>query len=326
MDPRKLKLKLLPYGGYRKPAGDDGSDDGGTGVVDRGDAWVPTDDPAGGDDDAADSSVKPETKAEKKPEEKPEEKPETKTKIIPLDRHEKILAKERSQREDLERQLASFQGNARVADTNADLSKMEDAVLKLEADYTRAISDGETKVAADLMAQIRRAERQINDTKVQFRVEAATSIATEQARYDIALERVEDAYPQLNPDSEKYDEELMRDVADMKAMYQGRGDTPTKALQRAVAKLVKPATSTQEAATTVAPRVTEADVAGERKKAAVATTADAVKRTPPNTANVGQDSDKMGGGLNAKDVMKMPQEEFAKLSEAALSKMRGDTL
>lgn len=332
MDPRMLKLKLMAFQGYRKPAGD-GDDGGGTATVDRGDGWTPTEDDAAKTTQqkadellATQDKTEPEAKDEKTEPEAKDEKTEPKGKIIPLDRHEKILAKERAQREDLERQLKNFQGQTKVANTNEQLTKLEQSVLSLEEKYTKAISDGETKQAAELMRQIRMTEREINDTKTEWRVNAATAIATEQARYDIALERVEEAYPQLNEDSDEFDADLMQDVVDMKAMYQQRGDTATKALQKAVAKLLKPVSTEQKAATEVTPRVTETDVAAQRKKEAVATTADALKRTPPNTSKVGQDSDKMGGGLNAKDVIKLPQDEFAKLAEADLAKMRGDTL
>lgn len=333
------------YTRYLKPAGD--GDDGGTETLDRGDDWTPTeDDAAKTAQEIADAELakqeaeeaakaaaakKAETKEEKTEakEEKAEAKAEddkTKGKIIPLDRHEKILAKERATREELERQLKNFQGQTKVADTNAELTKLETKVLDLEAQYTKLVADGEVTKAAALMGEIRRTERQISDTKTEWRVNAATAIATEQARYDIALERIETAYPQLNEDHEDFDADLMSDVVDLKAVYQGRGDTATKALQKAVAKLIKPASTEQKDSTEVTPRVNEADLAAQRKKDAVSATADAVKRTPPNTSKVGQDSDKMGGGLNAKDVVKLPQEEFAKLSQDALSKMRGDTL
>lgn len=348
MNVRLLKLRLLAYQGYRKPR-EEGDDGGDTTTVDRGDSWTPTDEDAPkptaqeladaalaqqeADEAAAAEAAKkgkdktePEVKTDGKTDDGKTDDDKSKPKIIPLDRHEKILAKERAAREDLERQLKNFQGQTKVADTNEQLTKLENDVVELEKQYTKLISDGEAAKAAEIMGKIRRTERQINDTKTEWRVSAATAIATEQARYDIALERVEEAYPQLNEDSPEFDAELMQDVVDMKAMYQQRGDTATKALQKAVAKLVKPVTTEQKESTEVTPRVTEADLAAQRKKDAVSATADAVKRTPPNTAKVGQDSDKMGGGLNAKDVMKMPQEEFAKLSEEALSKMRGDTL
>jgi hypothetical protein len=66
--------------------------------------------------------------------------------------------------------------------------------------------------------------------------------------------------------------------------------------------------------------------AEERRKAAVAKNLEVAGKQPPSTKDVGLDSDKMGGGLNARDVIKMPQEQFNKLDEAQLAKMRGDDI
>jgi hypothetical protein len=38
------------------------------------------------------------------------------------------------------------------------------------------------------------------------------------------------------------------------------------------------------------------------------------------------DSDKAGGALTAKDVMKLSQDDFGKLSDEMLARMRGDEL
>lgn len=354
MNVRELKRRLAPYQGYHRPA-DDGGDLGG----DRGDSWTPTeedplqlakelekkeggatppadkpaDKPAGEGSALRDSGIAPEgageTPAEGTGEGAGEDDKDDKAKgkIIPLDRHEKILAKERERREALERQLASFQGVKQVETLNNEITKLEDKLQSLDAEYATALADGDTKKAAALMRDIRATDRQIADARTEHRVSVATAQATEQARYDIALERVEGSFPQLNPDNDAFDEDLLNDVADLKAVYQQRGDTPTKALQKAVKKLLgEPKTSAQEEAITVTPRVNAADVAGKRKTDAVAKTADAVSRTPPSTSKVGQDSDKLGGGLNAKDVIKLSQDEFAKLSEKDLAKMRGDEL
>ena len=160
----------------------------------------------------------------------------------------------------------------------------------------------------------------------ELRAQVAEARARESARYDIALERIEESYPQLNPDADEYDAEMLQDVADLKSVYQTRGMTPTKALQAAVKKLLGVEDRDQKQATEVAPRVTEKDIAAERKKAAVSKTADAVRRTPPSTKDVGMDSDKAGGGLSPKDVMGMKKEDFAKLTDEQLAKLRGDNL
>jgi hypothetical protein len=312
---------------YQAPAGDDGSDTGGTDVVDRGDDFTPTEGDADDiDPDNPDGELKkPAAKAE--PEAKAEDDKPKKGGAIPLDRHKEILEKEREARKELEARLANFEKGTKVAAINEDLTKMEDKVLAMEKQYNKLLADGDVDKAADVMTQIRRAERDIVEAKADMKIQASVAQATEAARYNIALERVEDAYPALNPDSDEFNNELLMDVADMKALFQGRGMTPTEALQKAVKRIMgAPQTRTQATATEVAPRVSEADVAAERKKGAVSKTADAVTRQPPSTANVGMDSDKAGGGLTSKDVMKMSQEDFMKLSEEQIARLRGDAI
>lgn len=331
---------------YQAPAGDDGSDAGGTGVVDRGDDFVPTDDDADIDPDDPDAQKIPEHRAKPaaaKPEAaKPEAaKPEAKAEaaedesktdgkkkpgVIPLDRHKQILDRERELRRELEAKVAASAKGTEVAEINASLTKKEEKVVEMEKAYNKLLADGDLDKASELMSQIRRAEREINEARVEIRMQAATAQATEAARYNVALERIEEAYPALNPDAEEFDAELLNDVADMAAMFQGRGLTPTQALQRAVKRIVGTETRRQENATEVAPRVDEKDVAAERKKLGAARTAEAVRRQPPSTATVGMDSDKAGGALTSKDVMKMSQEDFAKLTPEQLAMMRGDTI
>jgi hypothetical protein len=169
------------------------------------------------------------------------------------------------------------------------------------------------------------------ESKSDMKIAAAEARATERARYNIALERIEAAYPELNVDHDSYDADLMQDVVDLKASYESRrGLTPTAAMQKAVEKLIGARTKAQEKVLESTPRVTAKDVAAEksaeRKKDAVQKTMDAVKKQPPSTNKVGMDSDKAGGTLSAKDVMKMTQADFAKIPEEMLASMRGDDL
>jgi hypothetical protein len=52
----------------------------------------------------------------------------------------------------------------------------------------------------------------------------------------------------------------------------------------------------------------------------------AAKQQPASTKDVGLDHDKKGGGLDAKTVIKLPYDEFSKLGEDVLAKLRGDAL
>jgi len=244
---------------------------------------------------------------------------------IPLDRHEAVLKREREKREDLERQLAQYQRGDELSTMNADLTAAENAVIELEKKYTQELADGEIEKAAAIMQQIRKTEREMNEAKSDMKIHAAEVRATERARYNTTLDRVESAFPTLNPDHEDFDQEVMAEVVELKDAYQLKGFTPTVALQKAVKALVEPRTTRQEIATSTKPQVTARDVAAERRADAVGKTSRAVAKAPPSLANTGTDSGKMGG-VSAASVMSMSQKEFSKLSDEELSRMRGDTL
>ena len=152
----------------------------------------------------------------------------------------------------------------------------------------------------------------------------------EAERLRLEVERVEAAFPALNPDHEDFDAELLGDVADLKSTYERKGMTPTDALQKAVKKLLPTETVKQDDAVTVKPKVGAADaaaaVAAERKKGAVAKTLEATSKQPASLAKAAMDSDKDGGSVSAKDVLKMSFKDFSALSDETLAKMRGDVL
>lgn len=330
---------------YMKPAGDEGST-GGTAADDRGDDFAPT------GSDAVDPPVvvakpEPELNAEEQAladslkapvvedlgtEVEGEGEGETDPKAkkadtrIPLSRHKEILEKERAARAVLTAQLAQYQNGQQVADINAELTAAETKMLGMEQEYAKLVTDGDTAKAAQVMSEIRRLEREVIEQKSDMKIAAAVATATESARYNIAIERVETAYPQLNPDHETFDQELVSDVSDLKDTYMRKGLTATDALQKAVKRLIAPDTKKQEAAVEVTPQVKAADVAAERKKEAVAKTLKAVNGQPPKLGQIGMDSDKDGGGIDAKAVMKMNFKDFSALPEEQLSRMRGDTL
>lgn len=321
---------------YMGPAGDDGSDAGGTGTVDRGDDFTSTDDddaapakapaarPATADADPEDPDADPDADPEADPEQGEEKAEKKREQRIPLSRHKDMLEKERAKRADLERQLAQYQRGSEVATLNQDITKAEEGVLAMEKEYNKLLGEGELDKAAELMAKIRKAERSIVEAQSDLKIAAAEARAVERTRFNVALERIEAAYPQLNEDHDDFDAELMEDVVDLKSAYERKGLTPTAAMQKAVEKLVGKSTKKQEAAIDTTPRVNEKDVAAERKKEAVKKTLDAVGKTPPSTTKVGMDSDKAGGALTAKDVMKLSQEDFSKLPDDVLARMRGD--
>ena len=323
---------------YQKQADDDGSDLPG-GDADYGDDFVPTDDGAedapAAKDDADDESTTADEDlraAAEELEEGTEEAKKTGTpksgkgKFIPLDRHEKLLKKERARREELEAQLSQSRAGQQMAQANEDLSRVEDELVAMEAKYNDLLAEGDTQTAAQLMTQIRRKNAELNSITAAQRDAEVMARAVEKVRFDEALDRIEEAYPGLDPDSDEYDEDTYQDVYDLMMAGRQRGLSATKALQRAVARVMGAETTAQKRATTATPRVDENDVASRRRGEAVRRNLDAARRTPPATHRISANNDAAGGALTAKAVMNMSEDDFEKLSDKDLARLRGDVL
>ncbi len=323
---------------YQKQADDDGSDLPG-GDADYGDDFTPTDDGAedaqAAKDDADDEPTTADEDlraAAEELEEGTEEAKKTGTpksgkgKFIPLDRHEKLLKKERARREELEAQLSQSRAGQQMAQANEDLSRVEDELVTMEARYNDLLAEGDTQAAAQLMTQIRRKNAELNSITAAQRDAEVMARAVEKVRFDEALDRIEEAYPELDPDSDEYDEDTYQDVYDLMMAGRQRGLSATKALQRAVARVMGAETTAQKRATTATPRVDENDVASRRRGEAVRRNLDAARRTPPATHRISANNDAAGGALTAKAVMKMSEDDFEKLSDKDLARLRGDVL
>lgn len=250
-----------------------------------------------------------------------------KGKFIPIDRHNAVLKKERERREVAEAQLAQSQAGRRVAEHNEDLERIENDLVELEKQFNAKLSEGDTDGARELQTAIRHKNADLMAATLAQREQTVLAQAVERVRYEEAVDRIEAAFPVLDKDSEEFDEEVLTDVVALMNSYKASGLSATKALQRAVDRLLKPATAAQEHATSVTPRVSEADVAAERKAAAVKRNIDAQKRTPPaQGSGIGTSGGQLGGGLTGAQLKAMSDEDFDKLSDRDLAKIRGDEL
>jgi len=254
---------------------------------------------------------------------------------IPLARHEQLLQAERDRRAAVEAELARTKQADKIASTNEDIAKAETKLSELEAAHAKHVVDGDATKAAAVMGEIRKLERSIIQTQSAFEVQAAEARAYERVKYDTTVERLEAAYPQLNEDHADFNKELMAEVVELRNAYVATGKySRADAIQKAVKVLVGAATTRQEAATTVDVRVDPDAVAKAAAEAAAATrtaaarakAADAATKQPADLKKVGADSSAMGGVIDGKAVMKMKQEDFNKLDEQTLAKLRGDEI
>lgn len=317
--------------------------------VDRGDDFIPTGDDAvdepktppviteddkaavGVDDAALAAKAAEKAAAETAAAEGEGDKKPKKDSRIPLARHEELLNKERERRETAERALENSKQAERVAVTNDEIAKAETKLLDLETAHAKQVTDGDAGKAATTMGEIRKLERSIIQAQSTFEVQAAEARAYERVRYDSTVERLEAAYPALNEDHADFDKELMAEVVELRNGFIATGKyTRAEAIQKAAKTLIGAQTTRQVAAVETGVRVDAKDVAkaaGDGRTTAARTkAADAAAKQPANMNTVGLDSSAMGGGLDAKAVMKMNQTEFAKLDEKTLARLRGDEL
>lgn len=248
--------------------------------------------------------------------------------IIPLDRHKDILERERSKRQQLEQQLEQYNRNSQASQVDDSIKAKDAEIAKMDADYQKLMLDGETEKAAALMQQIRAAEREVYSMQAQAQAQEIEARAVERARYDIVVERIESAYPELNPDSEEFNQDTLDEVIELHHSFVQSGKSLSDSLQRAVKYVMGAATGKQTTAVDVKPRVPakDEDAAAKRKAEGAAKTAKAVSASAPSMGSAGLDSDKLGGSASNADVNAMSYKDFEGLSDAAKAKMRGDVL
>lgn len=247
-----------------------------------------------------------------------------KGRFIPKARFDEQVAKERAGREVAERHLAELQKQLQQVSASADVTKMEDEIVALEKSHAKAMLEGDSDKAAELMSAIRLKERTINIQTSADMSNRAKNEAREEVRMDTAIERLEATYDALNPGSESFDQDLVDFVlARQLQLINNERMTPSMALTAAAKQVMTKMGAVAKAPDTKG--LSAAKAASDRKSGQVAKNVDAAKRTPPSMKEVGMDSDKAGvkGDL---DVMQMTGEEFAALPEATKSRLRGDML
>lgn len=319
------------------PAGD-GEGGGGT---DRGDDWTPTT-PAPVEEvvtTTVDDDVKVATGTTGEDETPPDEpardqngKFAKKDKVdegasIPKSRFDSAVQKERERAEIAERRLAEFEKQQVDIQRNADVGKLETQVAELRAAERKALIDNDEEKAAALSTEADRLNRQIAIQQAGHMSAAAKDQALEGMRMELAVENIETNYPQLDENSDEFDQDLTDDVLDKQRGYMERERlSPSKALLKAVKYVMgrnAPATTAPE--TETGKKGLSAAAKGtDRKAAAVGKNIDAASRQPASTKPVGADSDKHGQTGATPEAADMTPEEFAALPEATKAKMRGD--
>lgn len=300
---------------------------------DRGDDFTPTNDDPKTDDtkledtsseELAAATAAEDTAAEDAATAAKEAARDDKGRFIPKARFDEAVTKEREAREAAERRVAELQGQIQQVDRTADVEKLETQLTELRKQERRAIMDGDEDKSIALAGQIDRLNRQISIQEAQHMSNQAKEGAREEIRLELAIEKLEATYPALKQDSETYDQDLVDLVLAKQQQLIARDKmSPSQALIKAtndVMVRVQPAAKADEK-----PLGGLAGAkTGERSATSKAKAVDAALRTPPDTSDVGLDTDKAGmrHGLPTPTTI----EELRAIPEATLKRMRGDML
>ena len=248
---------------------------------------------------------------------------------IPKSRFDEAVGKEREAREAAERRAAEAErklqeGQAAQVRTDQ-IDAIEADIANLEQKHADLLLDGNAKEAAAVMKEIRMAERRIARAESDAIADQRVTRTLETQKFDTVVARIEADYPEFNPDSDKYDTDLVGLVlAKQGNLIRSEGMTPSAAMEKAAKDVAGRFLKAGEAETKVEEKKGLASTqAADRKQEQVAKNLEASQRQPASMKDAGIDSDK-AGKTSSIDVSTMSADELAALPEATRQRLRGD--
>ena len=242
---------------------------------------------------------------------------------FPVSRHEEILNKARQREDALKEQLRVLQNSRTESAQQKTVKDMQAKIDELDDTYEELILDGKKAEAKAARLEARELREQLSEFRSATASAQARAGAIETLRWDAALAKAEQAYPELNPDdTDAYDDAKTTEVADLADALSTSQKIPRyEALEKAVKYVLGAPKAKNSAATGDVADIAKKRAEEARKKAAAANS-----KQPASNDKAGKDMDKGGGNHGEINVMKLKQDEFAKLDEETIARMRGDVL
>ena len=233
---------------------------------------------------------------------------EAKKHMIPKRRLDDVVAKQRK----AEQEAAELRKELAEALAKAQAIPAID-VRALSKQRNEAVLDGDLDKAAEIDEQLHAATQQtasepIDMDALEARVEAKMELKS-------TLTSVFKEYPQLDTDSDVFDEDLNAEALVFQSAYLNQGYLPAEAVRRAAnaaVRVVRPELLTE----TVEPKA-----AVKTRKTNVKGNVEASNAQPPKM-NQGESGGKTSSEMV--DITKLTDEEFDALPEATRARMRGD--
>lgn len=289
---------------------------------DRGDEYTPAPvEPVLVETEAKPAEAKPEEPA--KPTEEPARDPKT-GQWIPKSRFDEVNRKLRAQIDAAQERVQTLEQQLAAA-ANGDAGALETQLDAKTDEYNRQLADGELDKAKATMREINKLNRQLMMIEVAPLTTQTVARETNATTLGQLVDFYKTEFPQwdeTHPESFKQDQVAW--IAEMQGVFEQAGRSPAAALQQAVELAIDrfrltPASAAGETAPPV-----KIDPAQARKKDGLEAAVAAAARQPPSLRDMGTDSDKQG--MSKIDVTTLDYNDFTKLPESTLKRLRGDLM
>jgi hypothetical protein len=287
---------------------------------DRGDTYVP-EKVAPVEIETAVVEAKPEAKPEEKPAE-PERDPKT-GQWIPKSRFDEVNRKLRAQIEAAQERVQTLEQQMAAA-ASGDAGTLEGQLDAKTDEYNRQLADGELDKAKSTMREINKLNRQL----MMIEIAPLTTQTVARETNATTLGQLVDFYKTEFPawdetNADTFQQEQVAWIAEMQGVFEQAGRSPAAALQQAVELAIDKFRLTP-ASGGGTPAPVKVDPAADRKKGGVQAAVAAASKQPPSLRDLGTDSDKQG--MSKIDVTTLDYNDFTKLPESTLKRLRGDLM
>lgn len=277
--------------------------------------------------------TEPETETEPQPEPAPEPAPKRDDKgvMIPKARFDQRTAQLRQTERELQQmreRLQQLETDRQRAEREANTLTDEQIQAKM-TEANKALLEGETDKASALQSEVLAAMRQssvVEPTGEAPSREQITAEVMDQLTFKQALDKVQASYPQLDENSEAYDEALAIETVGLQKMYFEQGYTRAEATEKAaaaVAKLYDLADATAPAPAADPAPAAKASLARKTQQAATQAKVAKTQKAPPSLGGEVMADDT--ATVDSVDLASMTPEEWEALPASVKSRMMGDS-
>lgn len=247
--------------------------------------------------------------------------------MIPKTRFDQALNKERERAAVAERELQQYRAREQQMRQAANFEESQAKIKEMLKQHSSLLADGDLDKASEVMENVLQLRDDMQNARMAAQADNARNSAKIEVQYDALVQRLEAEYPEINPDTDDFDAAAVRRVQMMvTGIMQNEGKNPAQALQEATDILLKPLKVAKNESLRDKPSQTAVETGMRRTQQQINKNIKASSAQPPATLEVGADHDKTGGVLDADMLATMSFEDFMKVPDEELAKMRGDFL